>query len=175
MTIPGGDRSMRASDEDRHRVEAVLSEAFVEGRLDRATWEERATALARAATYADLDRLVADLPTAKFFPPAQSSSQFVPYVSGYPYPYPDPYAVVPAPPTNGMAVASLVCGLGQLAVGPPAGVAAIVLGHLARRRTEVTGEQGSGMATTGLVLGYIGVIGTLLLFLIAAIAIASTS
>jgi hypothetical protein len=42
-------------------------------------------------------------------------------------------------------------------------VAAVVLGHIALREIRQTGERGSGMATTGLALGYTGlVIGILL-------------
>jgi hypothetical protein len=67
----------------------------------------------------------------------------------------------PAPPygygsgrTNGLAIASLVCSLGGLVtcISAPVGV---VLGHIARRQIRATGEEGSGMATAGLVVGYI--------------------
>lgn len=33
--------------------------------------------------------------------------------------------------------------------------AAIVLGHIAKKQIRETGEQGSGLATAGLVLGYV--------------------
>lgn len=68
--------------------------------------------------------------------------------------------------TNSLAIAALVCGIIQFAV-PPALVAAIVLGHVARRQIRRTGEEGYGLATAGLVLGYIyltlAVFGVLLL------------
>jgi hypothetical protein len=54
-----------------------------------------------------------------------------------------------------MAIAALACGIGGFFVFP-ASFAAVVLGHIARREIRVTGEGGSGMATAGLVLGYIG-------------------
>ena len=75
-------------------------------------------------------------------------------------PYPPPVRV---PHTNGFAVAALVCGIGGIFVFPVS-IAAIVLGHIARREARQTGEAGSGMATAGLVLGYAGiVIGILLI------------
>jgi hypothetical protein len=65
--------------------------------------------------------------------------------------------------TNGLAIASLVCSLGGLVtcISAPVGV---VLGHVARRQIRQTGEDGAGMATAGLVIGYIfTVLGVLLL------------
>ena len=82
-----------------------------------------------------------------------------------------------APRTNGMAIAALVCGVGGFFVFP-ASFAAVVLGHVARREILRTGEAGSGMATAGLVLGYIGtVIGILLIlsFIVAVLFLVSWS
>lgn len=74
---------------------------------------------------------------------------------GQPY-APPPYGPpVLAPRTNGMAIAALACGIGGFFVFP-ASFAAVVLGHMARREIQRTGEAGDGMATAGLVLGYIG-------------------
>jgi hypothetical protein len=82
-----------------------------------------------------------------------------------------------APRTNGMAIAALACGIGGFFVFP-ASFAAVVLGHVARREILRTGEAGSGMATAGLVLGYIGtVIGILLIlsFIVAVFFLVSWS
>lgn len=73
----------------------------------------------------------------------------------------------PVPPsqaqrTNPLAVAALVCGIIQFAGVFPAGIVAIILGHLAHRQIRRTGEKGSGMATAGLVLGYFSLAITLL-------------
>jgi hypothetical protein len=57
-------------------------------------------------------------------------------------------------PTNGMAIASLVCSLAGLAVFISAPVGAI-LGHIARRQIRETGEQGDGMALAGIIVGWI--------------------
>ena len=53
---------MRASDADRDRYAAVLQDAYAEGRLDRAEYDERLEAVFAAKTYADLEPLIADLP-----------------------------------------------------------------------------------------------------------------
>jgi uncharacterized protein DUF4190 len=79
-----------------------------------------------------------------------------------------PYAA--APPTNGLAIAALVCGIATFVVGLTF-VPAIICGHLARRQIRRTGERGDGMALGGLILGYVGgaiFIAALLLFSIAA-------
>jgi hypothetical protein len=135
--------AMRASDNDRWRVQTRLNEAFAEGRLDRDEWDVRATALSTAVTYGDLDRLTADLPR--------------------PYLPPPPRPVVVRQHTSGLAIASLVCGICQFGFPLPISVVAIVLGHSARRRIRQTGERGDGLAVAGLVLGYLGLVIALLL------------
>jgi hypothetical protein len=160
--------AMRASDDDRRRVQDILNDALAEGRLTQPEWEQRVGELAGAATYADLDRLTADLPAVYPGPqyqPAQLSR-------AQPLPGPAPWQ----PITNRLAIASLVCGVGQLVALFPAGIAAIILGHQARRQIRDTGEQGDGLALTGLILGYVGTVGLLLLvlLLVAGLAVSST-
>jgi hypothetical protein len=139
---PGNYGAIRASDNDRWRVQTRLNDAFAEGRLDRDEWDQRATALGGAVTYADLDRLTADLPR--------------PYA-------PPPAPVVVQQRTSGLAIASLVCGICQLGFPLPISLVAICLGHAARRRIRETGERGDGLAVAGLVLGYLGLVCMLLL------------
>jgi hypothetical protein len=55
--------------------------------------------------------------------------------------------------TNSFAIAALVCGIVQFCF-PPACFVAIVVGHKARRQIRRTGEDGYGLATAGLILGY---------------------
>lgn len=69
--------------------------------------------------------------------------------------------------TNPLAIAALVCGIVQLSGLFPAGVAAIILGHKALRRIRQSGEDGYGLAKTGLVLGYLGLVLMVLGFLLA--------
>jgi len=76
--------------------------------------------------------------------------------------------------TSGLAIAALVCGIGQVLIGILAGIPAIILGHMARSRIRQTGEQGAGMALAGLILGYIGLALTILVIIIA-IAVAHSA
>lgn len=150
---------MRASDDDRAKVQEVLNSAFAEGRLTQQEWEQRANELATAKTYADLDRLTADLPGHSLIP------QYAP---------PGPLKQWQAPQrTNGLAVAALVCGIGQLVAFWPATILAIVLGHKARREIQRTGEQGDGLARAGIILGYVGVGLTLLAVLLIMVGMAA--
>lgn len=53
--------SLRASDADRDLVHGVLADAFADGRLDRAEYDERSAALLSARTLGELPPLVVDL------------------------------------------------------------------------------------------------------------------
>jgi hypothetical protein len=63
-TEPVPAREMRASDADREKVAAVLREAAGEGRLGLDELDERLAAVYAARTYAELEPLTRDLPTA---------------------------------------------------------------------------------------------------------------
>lgn len=82
-------RELRASDADREQVAAVLRQGAAEGRLDLAELDERLSQVYAARTYADLEPLVADLPT----------------TSGPAQPRPGPQLRAVGPPTSGGAVA----------------------------------------------------------------------
>jgi Domain of unknown function (DUF4190) len=75
-----------------------------------------------------------------------------------PQPYGQPYGYPYAPPqqrTNGLAIASMVLGILWLYwIGS---ILALVFGYIARRQIRERGESGGGMATAGIVLGWIGV------------------
>ena len=131
-----GRGQMRASDQDRDRAVAFLTNAFTEGRLTKDEYDARVETALSARTYSDLDMVVTDLPGART-------------VSPYPYP--------PARGTNGLAVASLACGIGQVFFGITT-IPAIILGHMARSQIKRTGEDGAGIALVGLLLGWAGVI-----------------
>lgn len=79
-------------------------------------------------------------------PPPYGAPQFgaQPYGPGYPA----------TRGTNGLAIASMVCSLAGLVtcISAPIG---IVLGHVAKKQIAQTGEEGDGLATAGLVVGYI--------------------
>lgn len=67
------------------------------------------------------------------------------------------------PGTDGLAIASLVLsccavlGLCALWVGGVLGVVGAVLGHAARKRIRQTGQQGDGMALSGIIVGWAAV------------------
>src|SRR5256885_11757486 len=72
-----------------------------------------------------------------------------------PVQYP-PSVFVQAAPTNGLAVASLVFGILSWVLCPLAGgVIAVACGHLAKSQIKSSGESGGGMATAGMILGYV--------------------
>ncbi|ALL79061.1 MULTISPECIES: DUF4190 domain-containing protein [unclassified Pseudonocardia] len=79
-----------------------------------------------------------------------------PGYGGPPGPYPGWGPAYPPPrPTNGMAIASLVLGI--LWLYGLGSILALVLGYVAKRQIAERGEQGGGLATAGIVLGWIGV------------------
>jgi hypothetical protein len=141
--VADGDRgTMRAADADRDRVAGILSTAYSQGRLSKDEYDARLASALSARTYADLDHVVTDLPAAQATVPSQTATTMV---------------TTPAT-TNGLAIASLACGLAQFAFGPLATIPAIVLGHMARSQIRRTGEQGAGLALAGLGLGWGAVI-----------------
>ncbi len=138
---------MRAADTDRERVAEQLRTAHGEGRLSLAEYDERVTRVWAAQTYDELDTLIADLPLAR-----------AAVVSGQ-------------RPVNGFAVASLV--LGTLWIFWIGSILALVYGYIARRQINRSGGRGAGLATAGIVLGWVGVgiLATLLIFgLLAGVA-----
>ncbi len=141
--VGGQQGQLRAADADRDRVVGFLNTAYSEGRLSKDEYDARLESALAARTYADLDQLVADLPAA----PASMLPASV-----------RPPMVAPVARTNGLAIASLACGIAQFAFGPLATIPAIVLGHMARSQIKRTGEQGAGLALAGLILGWAAVI-----------------
>jgi uncharacterized membrane protein len=134
--VPSGGRGhMRAADADRDRAVSYLTTAYTEGRLAKDEYDARLETALAARTYSELDQVVTDLPGARVGPvPRRGPS-----------------------PTNGLAIASLACGVAQFAFGPLPTIPAIVLGHMARHQIKRTGEQGAGMALAGLLLGWAAV------------------
>jgi Domain of unknown function (DUF4190)/Domain of unknown function (DUF1707) len=151
-----GRGQMRASTEDRDRAVEMVTKAYTEGRLSKDEHDTRVERAMTASTYADLDAVVLDLPGAG--------------------PVGPPLPALP-PKNNGLAIASLVCGVAQVMLWPLATIPAVVLGHVARHQIRRTGEAGSGLALAGLILGWIGV-GFLVLAVVgiaALVAVASHS
>jgi hypothetical protein len=67
---PTDPKLMRASDADRERVAEVLRTAAAEGRLHLDELDERLSAVYAARTYAELEPITHDLPTARTVPAA---------------------------------------------------------------------------------------------------------
>lgn len=94
-----------------------------------------------------------------------------PYNHAGPYGQPGYYGVPAEPKT--LSIASMVCGIASVIMGflllPQ--VAAIVTGHMALKREP----SGKGMSITGLVLGYLCLLGYGALWLLAIIGLAVAS
>jgi hypothetical protein len=150
--VDGSERGrIRVGDADRDRVAEFLNTAYVDGRLSRDEYDDRLHNALAARTFSDLDQLTTDLPGTQALrvrPPA-------------------PTLVAPPPAMNGLAIASLACGLAQFVFGPLPTIPAIVFGHVARKQIRSTGEQGGGMALAGLALGW----AMLILALVVVVAV----
>jgi hypothetical protein len=145
---------MRASAADRDRTIDVIKAAYGEGRLTRDEFETRTTRTMSAKYYGELAAIVADLPSGPLGHPVAYQPP------GY---YPN---LAPVPPTNGLAVGALVCGILEFFTLGIAAVPAVILGHMARGQIRRTGERGDGMAITGLVLGWMAIAGWALFILL---------
>ncbi|MEJ6572994.1 MAG: DUF4190 domain-containing protein [Akkermansiaceae bacterium] len=90
-----------------------------------------------------------------------------------PSPVAGPPQIAPTPgSTAGLAVASIICGIASLVTLLLTGIPAIVCGHMALKKIKRSNGAigGSGMAITGLVLGYVSIALTLVVALLAALA-----
>jgi hypothetical protein len=158
-----GPSGMLAANADRERAIDVLRAGYAESRLTKAEYDDRVARVYAARTYGELGALTADLPTGSFGYP-------VPYQgAGYP---PPPPAYTPVSP---VAVAALVCGIGEFFTLGLTAIPAVVLGHVARRRVRETGQRGEGMALTGLILGYAGVCLSAFLITLMIVAVSASS
>jgi len=75
------------------------------------------------------------------------------------------------PEASGLAVASLVAGiLSFLCVGPLASIPSVIMGHIAlsRIKRDPQAVGGSGMATAGLILGYVNIVIVAILIVVLA-------
>ncbi|MBB1243660.1 DUF1707 and DUF4190 domain-containing protein [Streptomyces durbertensis] len=152
---------MRASDADRERAADVLKAGYAEGRLSKDEYDQRLQRVHSAATYAEIQPLIVDLPQG---PVPMSGPQPAPVLpvtfQGQPRPVAPvtPYWAAPPPVSNnGSAVGALICGvLAPMTWGVTA-VPAVILGHKAKAEIKRTGERGDGYATAGLVVGYLSI------------------
>lgn len=84
-----------------------------------------------------------------------------------PYQQQPQYVVVQAPPSSGLATASMVMGILGLVMGCCSfgifSILAVIFGHMATAETKSGAKQGHGMAVAGLVMGYVVFIPALLI------------
>jgi hypothetical protein len=87
-----------------------------------------------------------------------------PYGAQPQYGAPPPYGTQPYPgyghpygpaKTNGLAVASMVVSLVSIVTCGLFGIAGAIMGHMARKQIAERREEGSGMATAGIVVGWV--------------------
>ena len=84
-----------------------------------------------------------------------------------------PYGVGPGPGrTNVLAVVSLVLSILSFCALPVIGaIGGIVTGYMAKRQIRETGEDGAGMATAGIVIGWIHIALAVLTGVVAIVAL----
>jgi Domain of unknown function (DUF1707)/Domain of unknown function (DUF4190) len=155
---PAMNPAMRAASADRERAVDVLKAGFAEGRLTQDEYNERMNRAYAARTYAELAAITADLPA-----------------GAIPTVYPMPVYQPPVS-TNSLARASLVLGVAEFFTMGLTAIPAIICGHMAKREMRQTGQRGDGLATSGLVLGYMAVIfwGILIVLSIVGAVISAT-
>ena len=132
--------SMRAASADRERAVDVLKAGFTEGRLTQDEYNDRMGRAYAARTYGELMALTADLPA-----------------GAWPVPLPMPVYQPPAS-TNSLARASMILGVAEFFSMGLTAIPAVICGHVAKREMRQTGQRGDGLATAGLVLGYMAII-----------------
>ena len=132
--------AMRAASADRERAVDVLKAGFTEGRLTQDEYNDRMGRAYAAKTYGELMALTADLP-AGAMPAVWPVQVYQPPAS-----------------TNSLARAALVLGVAEFFTMGLTAIPAIICGHMAKREMRQTGQRGDGLATSGLVLGYMAVI-----------------
>ncbi len=68
-------------------------------------------------------------------------------------------------PTNTLSIVAMVLSLAGFFSGGVTAIAGIICGHIARRQIQQSGENGDGMALTGLIVGYIIAVPTVLFWI----------
>jgi hypothetical protein len=114
-----------------------------------------------APGYADPGYTAPGYAAPQYAAPAYAAPGYPPSPYGAAYQFPGQYQQF-RPPTEGLAIASLVLscvgiaslclyGVGGLVLGP----LGAILGHVAKRRIRNTGAGGDGMALAGIIVGWI--------------------
>jgi uncharacterized membrane protein len=145
-----GHAAMLASDADRDRAAEVLKSGFATGRLTKDEHDDHLHRIYTARTHGDLVQVTSQLP-------GGGMALFA----------------APVPPrTNSLAVAALACGVAGFFTGGLTSIPAIVMAHVARGQIRRTGEQGKGLALTGLILGWLAIVIIVLVVAVATVVAA---
>jgi Domain of unknown function (DUF1707)/Domain of unknown function (DUF4190) len=147
--------SMRCASADRERAVDVLKAGFAEGRLSQDEYNDRMGRAYSARTYGELAALTSDLPNG-------------------PMPVGPVPVYQPMPGTNSMAIASMVLGVAEFFTAGLTAIPAVICGHIARRQMRLTQQHGEGLATGGLVLGYMAIIFWSVLIAASLVGVAMT-
>jgi Domain of unknown function (DUF4190)/DUF1707 SHOCT-like domain len=145
-----GNTAMRASDQDRDRAAEVLKSGYAAGRLTKDEYDDHLHRAYTARTHGELAQVTGQLP-------GGGMALFMP-------------APTVAPRTNSLAVAALVCGVAEVFTLGLTAIPAVVLGHMARGQIRRSGEQGSGLALAGLILGWAAIVLFVLLVVVGSVA-----
>ena len=141
---------MRASDQDRDRAAEVLKSGYAAGRLTKDEYDDHLHRIYTSRTHGDLAQVTGQLP-------GGGMALFMP-------------APTVVPRTNSLAVAALVCGVAEIFTLGLTAIPAVVLGHVARGQIRRSGEQGSGLALAGLILGWVAIVLFVLLVAVGSVA-----
>ena len=133
---------MRVSDAEREIVAARLGEALESGRLTLTEFDQRSRELYEARTYAEVNRLLEDLPSAALDVPA-------------------PEGAAPEPTTrtrsdgkeNGMGIAALSTGMISMVNPFPFSILAVVFGAVGLSRVREGRADNRASALAGVLLG----------------------
>jgi len=107
-------------------------------------------------------------------PPAYPGAS--PHGTPTPFGTPYPYGAPSRPKNNGLAVASLVCGICGFVYLIPA-ILAIVFGFVARSQIKKSGgsQTGSGLALAGIIVGSAWIVLLVLVVLVAAVSTSNSN
>ncbi|GAB4000282.1 hypothetical protein GCM10029992_31680 [Glycomyces albus] len=144
MPEPDPER-MRVSNAERESVAAQLQEALEAGRLDLSEFDQRSRDLYDAQTYAEVNRLLEDLPSA--VPAVPPSTGEVETMESDP----------DRPMENGIGVAALVTGILSMMNMMPFTPLAIVFGAIGIHKVRQGKADNLPVALAGLILGVVSI------------------
>jgi Domain of unknown function (DUF4190) len=97
------------------------------------------------------------------YPPPGDPNAYPP--GGYPPgQYPPQFYAQPRK-TNSLALTSMIVSICSVALCPIVGIVGAIMGHKAKAQIRATGEDGDGMATAGIIVGWV-VFGLFIAFIV---------